>query len=153
MKSNRFYNGFTIVELIIGITFTSAAALAIMVGTSHYYSTITNLKLKEAAYERLKSYTELKKGLIASGELNSNSGNSCESGEELSLGSISGSSDEDWPRGWKANELCHYVYHPIELEIYGLDSDRYELLTTIKWDNINDIEQEMSFYAIQLVYQ
>ena len=152
MKLKEFRNGFTIVELIIGLLFTSAAAIAIMVGTTHYHSTITNLKLKEAAFEKLKAYTDLKKGLIANGELNSNSGNNCESGN-LYLGSIGGDETGDYDKNWEANELCHYVYHPLEIQINQLDSDWYELLTTIKWNNFYDIEQEMSFYAIQLVYQ
>ena len=77
MKSARLYSGFTIVELMIGLTFTAIAGVAIIVGTAHYYKTISNLKLKELAFEKLKTYTEYQKGKIAANDIRNNS---CESG-------------------------------------------------------------------------
>jgi len=143
MQTKKFYNGFTIVELIIGLLFTAMAGSAIIVGTGHYYKTISNLKLKEAAYERLKGYTEYQKGKIAAGEIRNNS---CESGEELCLGSIG--EDEDCT--FEANDLCFYITESTASQ--NSKAKRYELLTKITWDNINEEEKEMSFYAIQIVY-
>ena len=32
------------------------------------------------------------------------------------------------------------------------NADRWELITTIKWDKINQGERELSFYVIQMVF-
>ena len=151
MKFKKFYNGFTIVELIIGLMFTTIAAGAIIVGTGHYYKTVANIKLKEAAYERLKSYTELNKGKIANDNLPNNG---CESGQNLCLGPRFGrprSIGQDDDCEVKANELCIRINEPAGSQASTLVK-RYELLTTIKWNNINEVENELSFYAIQMVY-
>ena len=144
MKLIRFYRGFTIVELIIGLAFTTLAGAAIIIGTGHYYKTIANIKLKEAAYERLKTYTEYQKAKIASNEIQNDG---CESGESLCLGSLG----QDEECTFKANELCFFLNWPDVAQ--SSKANRYELLTTIKWDNINQIENELNFYAIQIVYQ
>ena len=144
MKLVRFSRGFTIVELIIGLAFTTLAGAAIIIGTGHYYKTISNLKLKEAAFEKLKAYTEYQKGKIASNEIQNDG---CESGESLCLGSLG----QDEECTFKANELCFFLNWPNAAQ--SSKANRYELLTTIKWDNINQIENELNFYAIQIVYQ
>jgi len=144
MKLARLYSGFTIVELMIGLTFTAIAGIAIIVGTGHYYKTISNLKLKELAFEKLKGYTEEQKGKIAANDIRNNS---CESGQELCLGSLG--EDEDCT--FEANELCFRINESLGSQTSK--AKRYELLTTIKWDNINKEEREMTFYAIQIVYQ
>ena len=143
MKLVRFSRGFTIVELIIGLTFTTLAGAAIIIGTGHYYKTISNLKLKEAAYENLKAYTEYQKAKIASNEIRNDG---CESGEDLCLGSLG----EDEGCTFKANDLCFRITESAGSQTSK--AKRYELLTTIKWDNINQVENELNFYAIQIVY-
>lgn len=135
--------GFTIVEVMIGLTFTSLGAAAIIIGTSHYYQTISNIKLKGAAYEKLKAYTEYHKGKIASNDIGNDG---CEAGSELCLGSLG----DDSECTFKANELCFRINEPVASQ--NSKAKRYELLTTIKWDNINQVENELSFYAIQIVY-
>ena len=144
MKTTRFYNGFTIVELMIGIAFTTFAAAAIIIGTGHYHKTIGNLRLKELAFNKLKAYTEYHKGKIASNDIGNNS---CESGESLWLGSLG---EENIDNRFVANELCFRINEPVASQ--NSKAKRYELLTTIKWDNINKEERELSFYAIQIVY-
>ena len=69
MKFNRFYSGFTLTELMIGIFFTTLASAAIIVGTNHYYKTINNIRLKQYAFEKLKAHTELYKGMVAENDI------------------------------------------------------------------------------------
>ena len=141
MKFNRFYSGFTLTELMIGIFFTTLASAAIIVGTNHYYKTINNIRLKQYAFEKLKAHTELYKGLVSRNDIPSRLSDCIENHEELCL-----DAKECYH---KANELC---YHLNEVDPLGSDAMRYELVTSIKWDNVSGVEKELNFYVVQMVF-
>ena len=141
MKLKQFYNGFTLTELMIGIFFTTLAAAAIIVGTNHYYKTINNIRLKQYAFEKLKSHTEKYKALIADNDIPSRLSDCVDNSEELCL-----DKEECY---YEANELCYYLNEP---DIGSSNATRWELVTTIKWDNTNNVEKELNFYVVQMVF-
>ena len=67
MKIKRSLNAFTMIELLAGIFLTTIAAGAIIVGSVHARKTINDIRLKQLAYEKLKSHTEFWKGKVAAG--------------------------------------------------------------------------------------
>ena len=61
---NKSLKGFTLTELIVGILIASISTLAILFGFLYIQTQSTEVRLKERAYEELKSCTELWKGKI-----------------------------------------------------------------------------------------
>ena len=61
---NTLLKGFTLMELIVGIIIASIAALAILYSVLYVQSSSYELRIKERAYEELKSYTDLWKAKI-----------------------------------------------------------------------------------------
>ena len=141
MKFSRFYNGFTLTELMIGIFFTTLAATAIVIGTGHYYKTINNIRLKQYAFDRLKAHTEKYKALVSENDIPSRLSDCEDDNQELCL-----DSKECY---YKANELC---YHLNEVDVGTSKAQRYEIVTSIRWDNINKVENELNFYVVQMVF-
>ena len=141
MKFNRFYSGFTLTELMIGIFFTTLASAAIIVGTNHYYKTINNIRLKQYAFEKLKAHTELYKGMVAENDIPGRLSDCIDDHEELCL--------DQKECYYKASELC---YHLNEVDVDGSMARRYEIVTSIKWDNVSEIEKELNFYVVQMVF-
>ena len=45
--------------------------------------------------------------------------------------------------------LCYSLNQPF---VGDSNAKRWELLTTIKWDNTSEIEKELSFFVIQMVF-
>ena len=102
MKIKPSINGFTLFELVVGLFFSTLAALAIIIGSVHAKKVINDIRLKQHAFEALKNHTEFWKAKIAAGDIRNNS---CESGEDLCLGSIG----EDEECTFEANDLCFYI--------------------------------------------
>tara|TARA_Y100000588_G_C13517094_1_gene611956 strand:- start:9 stop:434 length:426 start_codon:yes stop_codon:yes gene_type:complete len=141
MKLNRFYNGFTLTELMIGIFFTTLAATAMVIGTNHYYKTINNIRLKQYAFEKLKGHTEFYKGLVAENEIPGRLSDCVDNPEDLCL--------DIKECYYKANELC---YHLNEVDVGNSNARRYEIVTSIKWDNVSEVEKELNFFVVQMVF-
>ena len=66
---NKSLKGFTLIELIVGITVSAIACGAIYSGVSYIQSTSHKIRIRERAYEELKGYTELWKGKIAANDV------------------------------------------------------------------------------------
>tara|TARA_Y100001968_G_scaffold147613_1_gene135008 strand:- start:1300 stop:1725 length:426 start_codon:yes stop_codon:yes gene_type:complete len=141
MKIKRSLNAFTMIELLAGIFLTTIAAGAIIVGSVHARKTINDIRLKQLAYEKLKSHTEFWKGKVAAGDIPSILSN-CD--DEICL-----KEDQNNDCVFYASELCYDLEQP---DIGDSNARRWELITTIKWDNVNKSERELSFYVIQMVF-
>lgn len=141
MKIKRSLNAFTMTELLAGIFLTTIAAGAIIVGSVHARKTINDIRLKQLVFEKLKSHTEFWKGKVAAGDIPSILSN-CD--EDICL-----KEDQDDDCIFYARELCYDLDQP---DIGNSNARRWELITTIKWDNVNKSERELSFYVIQMVF-
>ena len=141
MKFKGYLNGFTLFELIVGLFFSTLAALAIIIGSVHAKKVVNDIRLKQYAFEILKNHTEFWKGKIAAGDI-PYSLTECET--DICL--IEDENDECL---FPANELCYELQQP---NIGNSNANRWELITNIKWNNINQVEKELSFYVIQMVF-
>ena len=138
-------------EVLAGIVLTTLAATAIIVGSSHYYKTINNIRLKDYAFEKLKNYTEFYKAKIAANDI-PNQLSACTSTTENLCLSWDDDSNTPIPEcRIKASELC-YAIIPDDENLAGTNAPRYHLTTFVKWDDVNEIEKELSFYVIQMVF-
>ena len=138
MKRRSSYNGFTLSELIIGIFIASIAAGGIIIGSVHAKKTLNDIRLKQLAYEKLTSHTEFWKGKIAAGDIPSSLSDCV---DNITLKE---SDDYEWE-----SVLCYSLEQPF---VGDSNAKRWELLTTIKWDNSSEIENELSFFVIQMVF-
>ena len=141
MKKKLFLHGFTMAELVAGLFLSTIAAGAIIIGSVHAKKTLNDIRLKELAYEKLRGHTEFWKGRIASGDIPSTL---YECDDDICL-----KKDVDENCLFYATELCYDLEHQ---DLGVSNADRWELITTIKWDNINQGERELSFYVIQMVF-
>jgi len=147
MHKRRFIlQGFTLTELLVGILFSTVTASAIISGSIYVKKTLVNIRHKELAYEKLKSHTEFWKGKISSRDFPSNLVNCeedvCLKKQEMNL------SNEDQCIFY-ATELC---YDLTSVNTGTSNAKRWELITSIKWDNTNQGERELSFYVIQMEF-
>ncbi len=138
MKICSTYSGFTLSELIIGIFVASIAAGGIIVGSIHAKKTLNDIRLKQLAYEKLTSHTEYWKGKIAAGDIPSTLSGCAENVV------LKETDDYSWD-----SILCYSLNQPF---VGDSNAKRWELLTTIKWDNTSEIEKELSFFVIQMVF-
>lgn len=138
MKYLHFYKGFTLIELMTGVIVASIAATGIIIGSVHAKKTLNDLRLKQLAYEKLTSHTEYWKGKIAAGDIPSTL-SSCTDNIVLK---------ETNQNEWEAT-LCYSLNQPF---VGNSNAKRWELLTTIKWDNTSQVEKELSFFVIQMTF-
>ena len=141
MKNLKLFKGFTLTELLVGIIFSTIAATAIINGSLYVKKTLNNIRYKELAYEHLKGYTELLKARIASKDIPVNL-SECE--EDFCLKE---NKNEDCM--FKALELC---YEMKSIVTEDSNARRWELLTTIKWENSNQGERNLSFNLVQMEF-
>ena len=138
MKNYFLYNGFTLIELVIGILVASIAAGGIIIGSVHAKKTLNDLRLKQLAYEKLTGHTEYWKGKISAGDIPSTLSNCT---ENIVL-------KETEQNEWNAT-LCYSLNQPF---VGDSNARRWEILTTIKWENTSQTEKELSFFVIQMVF-
>ncbi len=141
MKIKPSINGFTLFELVVGLFFSTLAALAIIIGSVHAKKVINDIRLKQHAFEALKNHTEFWKAKIAAGDIPYTL-SECE--DDICL-----IKDENNDCLFPANEMCYEMERP---NIGSSNANRWELITSIKWDNINSVEKELSFYVVQMVF-
>ena len=138
-------------EVLVGLLLTALAGAAVIVGSYHYYRTINNVRLKDYAFEKLKNYTELYKAKIAANDIPNQLSACTLTAENLCL-SWADDSNKPFPEcRAKANELC-YAIVPDNANRSGTNAERYHLTTIIRWDDVNQVEKELSFYVIQMVF-
>ena len=146
MHKRRFIQGFTLTELLVGILFSTVTASAIISGSIYVKKTLGNIRHKELAYEKLKGHTEFWKGKISSRDIPSNSAD-CEQDVCLKEQEMNLSNGDQCI--FYATELC---YDMISVNTQPSNARRWELITTIKWNNTNQGERELSFYVIQMEF-
>ena len=64
----KFYDGFTLVELMVGSLITLVTVSALMLGVSNVRYTLQSLQLREKAVEKLTAYTNHWKAYIYKAE-------------------------------------------------------------------------------------
>ena len=113
----------------------------IIIGTIHVSKTLNDIRLKQLAYEKLTSYTESWKGRIATNDIPSVLYN-CE--DDIVLKTTSSSSGTDWEA-----TLCYEINQPY---VGDSNAKRWEIVTSIEWENTSKVKKELSFYVIQMVF-
>ena len=98
-------------------------------------------RYKELAFEKLKGHTEFWKGRIAAKDIPATLSD-CE--ENVCL-----KENQDDECIFKATELC-YDMNSVNTE--NSNAKRWELTTTINWENTNQGERDLSFYVIQMEF-
>jgi hypothetical protein len=146
MDKRKFIQGFTLTELLVGILFSTVTASAIISGSIYVKKTLGNIRHKELAYEKLKGHTEFWKGKISSKDIPSNLAD-CEKDVCLKELEINLSNEDQCI--FYATELC---YDMTSINTGISNARRWELITSIKWDNTNQGERELSFYVIQMEF-
>ena len=141
MKINTSYNGFSLVELIVSLLIITVGAGGIIIGTMHVKKTLNDIRLKQLAYEKLNSYTENWKGRIATNDIPSVLSN-CE--DNIILKETSSVSGSDWEA-----TLCYELSQPY---VGDSNAKRWEVITSIEWENTSKVKKELSFYVIQMVF-
>jgi len=136
--------GFALMELIVGIIIASIASLAILYGVLYVQYSSHAVRIKERAYEELKSYTELWKGKIAANDISEGGILSEEKPVCLDLiEEADGSCDNN-----------AILYSNLNLIDTGLShAKRNGLKTRIVWETRSGDQKEINFYIEQLVFQ
>ena len=146
MDKRKFIQGFTLTELLVGILFSTVTASAIISGSIYVKKTLGNIRHKELAYEKLKGHTEFWKGKISSKDIPSNLAD-CE--KDVCLKELGMNLSNEDQCIFYATELC---YDMTSVNTGISNARRWELITSIKWDNTNQGERELSFYVIQMEF-
>ena len=151
----RYWEGFTLIELIVGTVIASIAASAIFIGVTYIQSSYNKIRLKERAYEELKSYTELQKVRIAAGVI-STSATSETKGVCLDL------TEREHTDADCVNKATIYatfniiggdhIYVPPGSVPENSKAQRHGLKTRIVWETTQGATQELSFYVEQMVF-
>jgi len=139
---NTLSKGFTLMELIVGIIIASIATLAILYSVLYVQSSSYELRIKERAYEELKSYTDLWKAKIA-GRDYPESGSSQRT-KDVCL-------DEN-SQGTCINEatITSNVIIPFSLNPNSF-AQRRGFLSEIEWEARNGASRNIRFYLEQLI--
>ena len=141
MQNYNFMKGFTLAELLVGILFSTITASAIITGSIYVKKTLNNVRYKELAYEHLKGHTEFWKGRISSKDIPA-----ALSDCEENLCSKENESEECI---FYASELC---YNLLSVNTGDSNARRWDITTTIKWENANQGERDLSFYVVQMEF-
>ena len=141
MQGYNFIKGFTLAELLVGILFSTITASAIITGSIYVKKTLNNVRYKELAYEHLKGHTEFWKGRISSKDIPA-ALSDCE--ENLCL-----KENEDQECIFRATELC---YDLLSINTGDSNARRWDITTTIRWENANQGERDLSFYVVQMEF-
>ena len=135
--------GFTLTELIVGMIIVAIASLAIFTGVIYIQSGSHKIRIKERAYEELKSYTELWKAKIAAGD--------------VSEGDLSYSKEVclDLEPSSINNNCVNPANVYANLNLIDTDNShaqRKGVKTRIVWKTADGAEQEISFYVEQMLF-
>ena len=139
---NTLLKGFTLMELIVGIIIASIATLAILYSVLYVQSSSYELRIKERAYEELKSYTDLWKAKITGRDFP-------ESGSSQRIKDVC--LDENL-EGTCVNEatIASNVIIPASLNSNSF-AQRRGLISEITWEARNGSSRNISFYLEQLI--
>ena len=138
---NKSLKGFTLTELIVGILIASISTLAILFGFLYIQTRSTEVRLKERAYEELKSYTELWKGKIGARNFSESMP------DDVENICLQENREGDCIR--EATLSAH-----LEDINTGLShAERTGLKTSIKWKTSSGGQKELEFYLQQLIFK
>ena len=139
---NSLLKGFTLMELIVGIIIASIATLAILYSVLYVQSSSYELRIKERAYEELKSYTDLWKAKIAGRDFP-------ESGSSQRTKDVCLDKDLE---GACTNQgtITSNVIIPSSLNSNSF-AQRRGLISEITWESRNGGSRNISFYLEQLI--
>ena len=140
-NSKDHSSGFTLIEVMISIVFLLTAATAVVSGVVHVSKTLTEVNLKESAFEILKNKTDDLKAAVMSGDGAYISPNNCDPNVCLKNGL-----DSKCPDFFQA-ELC-YSISPANIK--SVKAQAFEIVTHITWTGPFDKERDLSFYAVQM---
>ena len=136
--------GFALMELIVGIIIASISSLAILYGVLYVQYNSHAVRIKERAYEELKSYTELWKGKIAA--KNISEGGVLSEEKFVCLDLIENSD------GSCNNNATLYSY--LNLIDTGMShAHRNGLKTRIVWETRSGDQKEIDFYLEQMIFE
>ena len=135
---NNSLKGFTLTELIVGILIASIATLAILFGFLYIQTQSTEVRIKERAYEELKSYTELWKGKIGAGNIPESMPNN------VTTVCLENNREGDCIREATLSAYLEYIDTGIS------HAERTGLKTSIEWETSSGGEKEIEFYLQQL---
>ena len=129
-------------ELIIGIIIASIAALAILYSVLYVQQSSYELRIKERAYEELKSYTNLWQAKIAGNDFP-------EAGATYNTSSVC--LDED-SQGECVNSatITSDIVIPSSLD-QNSNAQRRGLVSNIDWTTRSGSSQNLSFYLEQVI--
>lgn len=136
---NKLNQGFSLVELLLGIIITLVVAGAIMNGVAQSKSVLRSLQIKELAFDHIQGLTEKMKGRVSAGRLPSPN-SKCE--EECIE--------------WDEEENCIIFAQEVCYDISRINTGssiakRFQIDTRILWTDNFGIEKELEFKTIQLV--
>ena len=129
-------------ELIVGIIIASIATLAILYSVLYVQSSSYEMRIKERAYEELKSYTDLWKARIAGNDLP-------ESGSTQNTKAVCLDEDE-FNNCINEGTITSDVIDPSGADPSSL-SRRRGLKTKITWDTRSGGLRAIDFYVEQLI--
>ena len=136
-------DGFTLTELIVGMLIVAIASLVVFTGVIYIQSSSHKIRLKERAYEELKGYTELWKGKIAAGDISEGdlSYNKTVCLDSESTGIIS-----------DCVNLATLYANINLIDTENSHAKRTGAKTRIEWKTANGVDQEISFYVEQMLF-
>ncbi len=144
MKACSNIPGFTLTEVLVSMVLLMAVATAISTGVVQATNTLNEVRLKEMAFERLKSETDLLKAKIFKGE--SVSPDYCD--VEYCMGDLG-------ENGECKNSLqkSTYCYSVRPIDTGSQQARAYEIITQMKWNGMFEHkEKELNFYTAQMVW-
>ena len=140
-ESIKTFRGFTLIELLVGVMIASIASIAIIYATIYIQTRNYELRVKDSAYEELKSYTEFWKGKIAA--------NNISTSILSDIRNVCLIEDD--------NGIClHNATLSSDIILIntgaGTNVNRKGLKTKIEWATRSGSNQEIEFYIEQLVF-
>ena len=141
MRASSNKEGFTLTEVLVSMIILMVVATAIATGVVQASNTLTEIRLKELAFEKLKNETDLLKAKIFHG----GGVPLADCNEAYCLDNI------DEGISCPALMSASYCYNITPINTGSNQAKAFEIVTQITWTGIYDKQKELSFYAAQMV--
>lgn len=133
----RYQQGFSFIEVLVGVLIVSIAAYAMVVGATHARGELRAIAIKERATQELLSFVETMKGRIADDQLSVTE----------RMGDLQGKTVYLFGNQFETTKLPATIYYnPITLVQTDSSSniDRYLLKAWIKWEDFSTPSQKVA---------